>query len=517
MRWNLLLSLLLLVKLSTHAFEAGAATITVGYNPDTGCNIHLQGDITAGDAERLFSALDEALSTRDEMPSVFSRIVCLDSPGGSLIEAIQIAEEIWFNSRALTYIPADAVCHSACALIFMSGSYMAGVGQGILVYSRSMHPDASLAFHRPSIRLPTRNMQVEELSEIFDLGIETMRRLGYLTGRSMRRERFLNPYLLESIYSTDSTELFFVDSVERAFLSHIGISETADFDESIYRSFTLENTSRPDLLAICNQVMLRHAMGAGWLTSDVVQFILRNGVGGRVDLPGVSLPDWQYFPGTSEREFIERMIITFERNRPNILAGLEIFYEYFFPPEINGYACAIHASRRVAYIISYDPRYFPYEELRSEDLENLQIVVVPLPGWLRASNDGSLTGLVRTLFDGPNVYLNCWLTSPTARVTNVTEYANLRRTPDFSAQVIREVPLGEPVRATRADNITVIGQERDRQSCISACQAFGRNAEDRAARDRAQQCIQDNMIWHEVTDATGNRGWVSRKFLEESE
>jgi len=117
---------------------------------------------------------------------------------------------------------------------------------------------------------------------------------------------------------------------------------------------------------------------------------------------------------------------------------------------------------------------------------------------------------------GRNLYSvqRCWLTSSIARITNVNEYANLRRQPDFSAPVIRQVPLGEGVRPLRFDNITVIGQERDRQSCINACQAFARNAEDPAARDRAQQCIQDNMIWYEITDARGNRGWVSRRFLE---
>jgi len=111
----------------------------------------------------------------------------------------------------------------------------------------------------------------------------------------------------------------------------------------------------------------------------------------------------------------------------------------------------------------------------------------------------------------------CWLTSPTARITNVNEYANLRRQPDFVAPVILQLPLGERVRPLRFDNLTVIGEERDRQSCINACQAFGRNTEDRTARDRAQQCINDNMLWYEITDARSNRGWVSRKFLEEGE
>jgi len=115
--------------------------------------------------------------------------------------------------------------------------------------------------------------------------------------------------------------------------------------------------------------------------------------------------------------------------------------------------------------------------------------------------------------------ISCGLTYPTARIANVNvnEYTNLHRQPDFSAPVIRQVPLGERVRAQRADNITIIGEARARQSCIDACQAFNRNAEDRAARDQAQQCILYDMIWYEITDARGNRGWVLRRYLEETQ
>ena len=141
---------------------------------------------------------------------------------------------------------------------------------------------------------------------------------------------------------------------------------------------------------------------------------------------------------------------------------------------------------------------------------------------LRSSNSGSMQRLIAET-EGVFSQLRssrasrCWLTSPTARVTNVNEYVNLRRQPDFSARVIRRVPLGEQVRPLRYDNITVIGRERDRQSCISACQAFGANHEDQVARDRVQGCIEDNFVWYEITDTRGNRGWVSRKFLEEVE
>jgi hypothetical protein len=48
----------------------------------------------------------------------------------------------------------------------------------------------------------------------------------------------------------------------------------------------------------------------------------------------------------------------------------------------------------------------------------------------------------RSTFVTPSLK-SCWLTSPIAQITNVNEYVNLRRQPDFSAPVIREVPLGQ--------------------------------------------------------------------------
>jgi hypothetical protein len=118
-------------------------------------------------------------------------------------------------------------------------------------------------------------------------------------------------------------------------------------------------------------------------------------------------------------------------------------------------------------------------------------------------------------FEGAQTFGSCWLSTPTASVVNVSEYVNLRRRPDFYAPVIREVPLGEQVRPTQFDSVTIIGDQRSYDSCVTACQAFSRNPDDRAASERAQQCINDNLLWYEVADTQGNRGWVSRRFLRE--
>jgi hypothetical protein len=128
---------------------------------------------------------------------------------------------------------------------------------------------------------------------------------------------------------------------------------------------------------------------------------------------------------------------------------------------------------------------------------------------------GSAPSVPPPPLQSPPSAVACWLRSPTARITNVNEYANLRFQPDFASTVLRQLPLGEQVRVlTPHSNILVSDRNN---SCRNACQAFSRNPNDRQARDIVQQCINDNILWYEITDARGNRGWVSRRFLQEVE
>ena len=109
----------------------------------------------------------------------------------------------------------------------------------------------------------------------------------------------------------------------------------------------------------------------------------------------------------------------------------------------------------------------------------------------------------------------CWLRAGSARVINVNGYVNLRRQPGFSAAIVRRVPLGERLQLVGSGNARGVGSASQRQSCQNACQALGRNPGDHAAQTRARQCVDDNVIWYEVIDARGNRGWLSRRFLQQ--
>ncbi len=162
--------------------------------------------------------------------------------------------------------------------------------------------------------------------------------------------------------------------------------------------------------------------------------------------------------------------------------------------------------------LAFDTSLDLFPSYRKDELIQSQLFSIPTVSLVRFVPRATLAAVA---VEPP--FLGCWLTLSSARITNVSEYVNLRRQPDFSSSILRQVQLGERVRLQQADNITITGQERDRQSCINACQAFSRNAEDRTARNRTLQCIQDNMIWYEVNDARGNRGWISRRYLEETQ
>jgi hypothetical protein len=89
-----------------------------------------QGDIVGGDAQRLASALRRA--TRD---SHGTKMLLLDSPGGVVVEAMDMAD-VMRRVGVTTVIPEHGFCASACAsVLFVAGKY------------RTIEPTGRLAIH----------------------------------------------------------------------------------------------------------------------------------------------------------------------------------------------------------------------------------------------------------------------------------------------------------------------------------------------------------------------------------
>ena len=136
-------------------FERGG--MFEAYDPIDGrplCDIELNGQILPGDFEQLREAFAGVIGTRwpaeigSEPPY---RPLCLNSPGGSLGEAIRVAQFVHENSIT-TVLPPGSICQSACSWIFMLGNAEGGeAGRP----SRRMHYTARLSIHAPSIKSPT--------------------------------------------------------------------------------------------------------------------------------------------------------------------------------------------------------------------------------------------------------------------------------------------------------------------------------------------------------------------------
>jgi ATP-dependent protease ClpP protease subunit len=467
-----------------------SSTIERYSDTEMGCRLRLSGTIETGDAEILETRIQEVLTSIPERGNYHDTdgeypefAVCFDSPGGSLIEGVRIAQ-ILNRNQVSSAVPADASCESACAVAFMGGARDASNSDEFFtVPHRLLHPNGRLGFHAPSLGIDEGQFTSDQLNTAFQAALGSIEAVLRLA-----TEQQINfpPSLLVSMLETPPSNMFYIDTIYQANRWKIIAQPVPYPTRSPIRALTYAclsadifgtEISLEDMNSWLDWAFDPH--GSDSVLNPWLSAVRPDGEGALAyagDLFSLSvLPMWSFTDAPPSPCLISRdLSYAYLREAMNFR---HIYPFQFYSPEtrISGLPSTDAGSGR-RLIAETDA---VYSRLRSS----------------RATS--------------------CWLTSPTVRIVHVTEYVNLRRQPDFSSPVIRQVPLSEQVRALRADNITIIGQERERQSCLSACRAFGANREDRAARDRVEQCINDNMLWYEVTDARNNRGWVSRRYLEE--
>ena len=98
---------------------AGVSAESVGTERWRGHSVvRISGAISSGLAERMVEAIDQADVWADG-----TRVVLLDSPGGSVDEAFRVSE-VLRQSSVRTVVPNGASCASACAsILFVAGRY----------------------------------------------------------------------------------------------------------------------------------------------------------------------------------------------------------------------------------------------------------------------------------------------------------------------------------------------------------------------------------------------------------
>lgn len=137
------------------AHIAKAAEISVPNSPY--CKVKLDGVISPGDTDTLIAFVKEKKIVDPERYDP-GYALCLNSPGGSLNEALKLAK--YFQEEVVTtVIDQNDACLSACSIAFMFGTEAAGDYIGS---KRAMHYTARLGFHRPSLSIPNRADYTDE-------------------------------------------------------------------------------------------------------------------------------------------------------------------------------------------------------------------------------------------------------------------------------------------------------------------------------------------------------------------
>lgn len=190
----------------------------LGPEGDITCNLTLDGAIEDGDLDRLKAAIAKQRADR------FSQVprLCLNSPGGSYNEGLDIAAHLMENSIG-TAIPAGSECYSACAIIFMGGTYP---WKGEL--NRYLHVAGVLGFHAPYIPDSGGDQKVDD-SQVrlaFSEGIRAMSAFMQLgVGNAVKR---IVPELMQEMMAQGPSEFFFVDTVGKAIRFRIHIYGVTD-------------------------------------------------------------------------------------------------------------------------------------------------------------------------------------------------------------------------------------------------------------------------------------------------
>lgn len=193
--------------------------------------IDLKGQISEGDASRIVEIVAEStLFSSDESNDI---VVSLDSEGGSFEEALKLAD-LFSEIPIGTYVGADAVCMSACAIAFLGGKKLSEEANSIYT-DRTMHPSAKLGFHAPSLGLSgTSLVPADLLEKSYSTALQAV------AGIVDRNDDLkIEDTLLLEIVRTPPDDFYMVEILDDAARWSIAIDT-----DNTYRQFDDENLGR---------------------------------------------------------------------------------------------------------------------------------------------------------------------------------------------------------------------------------------------------------------------------------
>lgn len=232
---------LALVLQALWLIDVHAATFTSIDDDVFHCKVLMEGIIEKGDAEKLKQIIfDQQIKTYPAPNNGHPDRICLNSPGGNLLEAIEMAEI--YEGNGGTAVRMGDRCESACAILFMSGSFQ-GEDGFFMGTDRVIHPLAKLGFHAPSLKVEDGNYAKNSVEKAYKIALAGASELNRLSSKID-----IPTTLLTEMLKTPSDQMLYIEKVWQAARWDIAVAPTKPH-------LPLDKTG---FLAACNNINERN-------------------------------------------------------------------------------------------------------------------------------------------------------------------------------------------------------------------------------------------------------------------
>ncbi|WP_127115445.1 hypothetical protein [Shimia sediminis] len=485
---------------------AMAATLERTDNPN--CTARFSGPIKPGDFEKVAAAAAQILKPDPDDPegNTYFMRVCLDSPGGSLLEATEIAAH--FSEKGYgTVIDNGDSCYSACAVIFMFGSqYFTG---RTVNFNRRLHVNGILGFHRPDFRLPEGgSYSSADVEQAFDIAILATHEFIRLGNRRIEGERnvYFAADLIELMFSREGNDFFYVDTVDKAGRWSIDVFGYAQPRAISARDAIVacHNMSNWTYRLSPEPVELRRSQ-MDTMMRDVSRVVHR------WDDPAISYddnPPQSYYVRTGPVYHKDWLLKQADRTC--------LIQPYFLDGELSLTGCGGNndAGTQAPNLNRCD--------VEDGDLMRPISALAVFPSHLPLSGlsqwAATMTEEATTIDAMDHGGPQSWCTRAqgyTTRVVNVSEYVNIRQDPGFNAPVVAQAGKHLVMTFGSGDPMFV-GDRATQNRCIQACNTLhSAGVRDDTVTGPVAQCMSDNAIWFDVVLPNGIRGWISGKYTDQ--
>lgn len=164
--------------------------------------------------------VDDIISILGKKPPRFpgeSIVLCLNSPGGNIFEAMRLIDFMSIQASGsngiMTYVPKGATCNSSCAFILLTGFICA---RYTCYNERSIHRSATVGFHTPFIPGRGVSADIQDLQTAYLLGVRVIKQLYENMTSSMSFDETnlrLSSEMLIDILSSPPDQMHELDSI----------------------------------------------------------------------------------------------------------------------------------------------------------------------------------------------------------------------------------------------------------------------------------------------------------------